>query len=136
MPKMKNNKAVALLLVIGTIFVIVAFTVTILRTISDESRLTHHKVSRIQAYYAGLAGINYAYDKIRRGDWPLGLASTYTAKELTTIDPSQFPSSIRNVEIKITPRGSTLPNTIDLCSPPGTSTDDVCISVTVNFLYQ
>lgn len=47
----------------------VTLTTVILRTISNQSRLTHHQVTRIQAQYAAKAGMILAFDKLRKGIW-------------------------------------------------------------------
>jgi len=62
-----NKKGVVLLLVVATILVFVVLSGAILATISNQSRLTHHQVSRIKAYYAGKGIMNYAQDMLRRG---------------------------------------------------------------------
>ncbi|MFH0762392.1 MAG: hypothetical protein V1925_00695 [Candidatus Omnitrophota bacterium] len=64
-----NKKGVALLLVFAIIIVVVILANVALRLILNQSRLTHHQVSRIRAYYASLAGMNLALEKIRLGEW-------------------------------------------------------------------
>jgi hypothetical protein len=59
------RKGVALLLVLGTLMVVLVLAGIILGIVSSQSRLTHHQVSRIQAYYAALAGMNLALENLR-----------------------------------------------------------------------
>jgi len=66
---MRDNKGVVLFIVLGLILVVVVLAAVILSIISSQSRLTHHQVTRIRAYYAAKAGMNLAFDKLRRGDW-------------------------------------------------------------------
>ncbi len=63
-----NKKGVILFIVIGVIMVVAMLSIVILRIISNQSRLTHHQLSRIQAQYAAKAGVLYALDKLRRND--------------------------------------------------------------------
>lgn len=50
--------------------VVSVLATVILRIISNQSRLTHHRVSRIQSQYAAKAAVIYALDKLRRNDDP------------------------------------------------------------------
>jgi len=63
-----NKKGVALLIVLGMLLIVTSLVAVILSIILSHPRLTHHEASRIQAYYAALAGINYAIEKLRLGD--------------------------------------------------------------------
>jgi len=85
MPKSKKN-GVVLFIVLGVIIVVTALSTVILRILLNQLRLTHHQVSRIQAHYAAKAGVVYALEKIRIGDWSAG--STCTESSPCTIDPS------------------------------------------------
>lgn len=80
MLKIKHqNKAAALFITLFMIMVVVILSNIILSIMLNHSRLTRHRVSRIQAYYAALAGINYALDRLRVGTDPLfPAAGTYT----------------------------------------------------------
>lgn len=66
---LRQNKGVVLLFVLGTILITVILANVVLRIMLNQSRLTHHQISRIRAYYADLAGMNLALEKIRLGDW-------------------------------------------------------------------
>lgn len=70
-----HEKGVVLLIVIATIMVIVILSGAILSIISSQSRLTHHQISRIKAYYAGKGIMNYAQDMLRQGIWVADAAS-------------------------------------------------------------
>lgn len=63
-----NKKGVVLVIVLGTLLVVVSLATVILSIILSQARLTHHQTSRIQAYYATQAGMNYALEKLRLGD--------------------------------------------------------------------
>jgi Tfp pilus assembly protein PilX len=64
-----NKKGVVLFIVIGVVMVVAWLSIVTLRIISSQSRLTHHQLSRIRAYYADKAGMNLAFDQLRTGAW-------------------------------------------------------------------
>ncbi|MBU0709913.1 MAG: hypothetical protein KJ793_04270 [Candidatus Omnitrophica bacterium] len=70
MDKLNSQKSgVALLIALGTVLMVAILGLVFLRHISSSSSLTQHQVGRTQAYYAAKAGLNYAYDKLRKGEW-------------------------------------------------------------------
>jgi Tfp pilus assembly protein PilX len=72
MPKRKTNKrGVVLFVVLAIILVVAILSSVVLKAVTNQSRLTHHQVSRIQAYYAGKGVMNYALDMLRKGTWAL-----------------------------------------------------------------
>lgn len=91
MPQSKiNKKGVAMFMVLATILVVVVLANVVLSIISNQSRLTRHEVSRVQAYYAAQAGLIYTMEKIRIGDWPFsGGTDRYYCMELVAGDSGQ-----------------------------------------------
>ncbi|MBI4981861.1 MAG: hypothetical protein HZC15_01750 [Candidatus Omnitrophica bacterium] len=71
MPKKrcKNSKGVALIIVLGVLLVITILANVILSLISSQSRVSYHQLNRIRAYYACLAGMNLAVNKLRTNTW-------------------------------------------------------------------
>ncbi len=67
MPNYRKKGAI-LFIVIAALLMVSILATVILRIISNQSRLSHHQVSRIQGQYAAKAAINYALDKLRRND--------------------------------------------------------------------
>jgi Tfp pilus assembly protein PilX len=65
---LKNTRGVAIFVVFITIIMVIIFANVMLTMMLSHARLTQHQLGRIQAYYAALAGINYAFDRIRAGD--------------------------------------------------------------------
>ena len=103
-----------MILILGVILVVVWLANIALVLISSQSRFTHHQVSRIQAFYAAQAGINYALERIREGDanWIPASGETIT-KDLCNqsscdVEDSEIPFY---VEISIGPPGSGPGNT-------------------------
>ena len=120
-----NKKGVALFMVIGTILVAVVLSNILLRFISSQYRLTHHQISRIQGYYAAMAGINYAVDNLRTGAWTVN--SCLEAAGGCDLNDNGFPNTINQpVTIIIRPAGSA-----GCESPPGQAI--ACISATANY---
>jgi Tfp pilus assembly protein PilX len=118
-----KRRGVVLFVVLATILLVVILSGVILKIISSQSRLTHHKVSRIKAYYAGRGMMNYALENLRTGAWaanPPGGASKYAchrgcidtlpgSPDYTIPNDSDIPYRI---QIRIYPRDSALSNTV------------------------
>jgi len=66
---MKSRRGITLILILAVILVVVWLANIALVLISSQSRFTHHQISRIQTFYAAQAGINYALERLRLGDW-------------------------------------------------------------------
>lgn len=126
-----NQKAVAMFMVLGTLLVVVILANVILNLILSQSRLTHHQVSRIQAYYAAQAGVNYAIEELRSGDWAMPATGASYTRTLCPagcdITESDLPHSVSRVDIVIFER--TAPG----CTPP--TGVPVCINVTATYTY-
>jgi len=123
-------------MVLATLMVVVVLANVVLTIIASQSRLTHHQVSRIQAYYASMAGINYATEMLRSGnaDWPLPAADesyTRTIRHSGSTPPdineSDLPLQVQNVTITISGKD------IAGCDPP--SGVPVCLSATADYTY-
>ena len=67
--KLNDKKGVVLLLVLGTTLIVVILANVLLNIMLNQSRITEHEIRRIQAYYATLAGMNYALEQCRTGNW-------------------------------------------------------------------
>jgi len=63
--KKMKDKGVALFIVLATLLVVTLLAGVILNIVSSHSRLTHHQVSRIKAYYAARGIMNYVFEKMR-----------------------------------------------------------------------
>lgn len=132
---MNNSRGMALFIVLGIFFIVVLLANITLGIISSQSRLTRHNISRIQAYYAALAGVNYAYEMMRTGAWPVpsGASPDYysicrTGSSCNYTDPD-LPASISDGKVYITIYRSGAAN----CAPPaGTA---ACISASVDYTY-
>ena len=111
-----HKKGVVLLIVLGTLLVVASLATVMLSLILSHARLTYHQTSRIQAYYATLAGMNLARENLRNGTWTTG---SYTlCKSGCTVNDSDIPYS---VAINI--------------AALGTSIDGVGRSITVTSTY-
>jgi len=117
---MRNNKGVALYLVLSVLIVTVLVANLFLSLVLSQGRLTHHKVSRTQAYYAARLGMNYAIEMLSRNEWTTG---DYTICKGTTCSKNEpdLPSSVRFVNVSVS-----APDASGLRA----------VNVTVDYLYQ
>jgi Tfp pilus assembly protein PilX len=130
----KRIKGVALVLVLATILVAVILGTAIIKLMSSQARLTHHQLSRIQAYYASQAAINYAREKLRTGAWVPGTDCNTTTSlcnagtvGLDLSPTGDFkPNSITAMSLVITPSG------VGSC---GRTDIKACISCTATYTY-
>lgn len=115
----RNKDGVILFIVMAVIIVVSVLATAMLSIIANQSRLTHHQVSRIQAQYAAKAGVIYAMDKLRRNDnptcWPnTGTYTIYmrrTAGAACDIVETSLPVSIQDVAITVDVPGSGISGT-------------------------
>lgn len=63
------NKGVVLIMVLATVLITFILTDIVLTIVKGHYDITHHKTSRIRSYYADMAAMNLAMDKLRRGEW-------------------------------------------------------------------
>ncbi|MGA2775457.1 MAG: hypothetical protein ABSE81_05290 [Candidatus Omnitrophota bacterium] len=123
-----GNKGIVLFIVLMTVILVIILGNIILGLMFGQNRFTHHKVSRIQAYYAGLAGIRYADEMLRTNvsTWiPTPDISTATVagricRSATTcagypqtndILDTTLPGSVNKVDITVWGMGSGINNT-------------------------
>ncbi len=128
---MVNNSkksGVALFFVVLTVVVVLVLAVVILTTMSNQSRLTHHQISRIQAYYASIGSINYAMDMLRVGagsGWTT--ASCPGPAGCTMPADATMPNTIISRKVFFVPAGT------GGCNPPGGT--GICIQATTDYTY-
>jgi len=105
-----SKKGIVLALVVSMVLIVSVLIGVALRIVSNQSRFTHHQVSRIQAYYASMAGINYAFEKLRRNEWPQPTSgyNIYTLGSTGGIVETEFPHSVHMVTIAVAYRGTYL----------------------------
>ncbi|MCM8791624.1 MAG: hypothetical protein NC826_00490 [Candidatus Omnitrophica bacterium] len=98
-----SNKSVALVYVLGVLVAMMAIASLIITIFLSQFRLSHHHTSRMQAYYAAMAGINYAFEKVRTGQ--IGPTQAYNY----TLHDEDFPVTVRNknVYIEVAPYNTT-----------------------------
>jgi Tfp pilus assembly protein PilX len=108
---MLNKKGSILFIAIGVIMVVAVLSTAMLRIVSNQARLTHHQVSRIQNIYAIKAAIVYATDKLRRNDDPLWPATgpNYVrtmCRSGCDINETDLPISVERIDITVFHPGS------------------------------
>ena len=111
-----NKRGIALYLVLSILLVVVILANVVLSLINSQSKLTHHQVRRIQAYYAAQAGINYALENLRLNNTSWMTTTTpitkYMCKANNTAIPEcnpagiiedSLPTTIRYIQINVGP---------------------------------
>ena len=145
MAKIKRENGIVLLIALASVLVVTILANVILNVMINQSRLTHHKVSRIQAYYAALAGVNLALDKLRRADdqivWPMpdSTNQSYVRRMCRAsgtgcdiIDPT-LPAVVRSIDIVVSANG--FAGTQGPCLNPPNDVP-VCVRAKVNYSPQ
>jgi Tfp pilus assembly protein PilX len=132
-----NNKGVVLFVVLGVIIIVTTLSTVILRLMLSQSRLTHHQVSRIQAQYAAKAGMVFALEKLRTGDWVAGANCTEGSPCTMTFSSGDFVPAVlvspsNGVSIIIR-QPQTVNSSLPCYDPPGGSD---CVSVTATYTYS
>lgn len=116
----RKRQGIALFIVLGIIMVVVVLATVILRVTSTQSRLTHHQIERIRAYYADKAGMNLAFYNLNKGNWspPASGVRYYCingAVDSVTCTATVTDATIPyNVQIAVYPQNSGLNQTIKL----------------------
>ncbi|MDD4894423.1 MAG: hypothetical protein PHW54_03820 [Candidatus Omnitrophica bacterium] len=131
-----GKKGVVLLIILVALLVVVTLAAVVVRTILSNARFTHHQTSRIQAYYAGMAGVNYALQMIRAGSWVVGTScvsgcSIKTLFAATDFKPPIFVTSANDIIITI----RSYPDSVYCPSSYNLPANTGCISVKVNYTY-
>lgn len=121
----RNQKGAALLIILGALLVLVILANAAISIILSQSRLTHHQVSRIQAYYAAFGAINYAFDKLRTNSDPVNWPSPATSYSRTfcrsgcTVNDVDLPAPINQITVTVAALGQagclTTPNNVPVC---------------------
>jgi Tfp pilus assembly protein PilX len=112
-----KTRGVALYLVLAVLLVVVILSGAVLTLISSQSKISGHQVRRIQAYFAGQAGLNYAFEQLRLNNtsWIPNTTSPITmlmcgsanCPGTPNVTEADFPSSIRSVTIVLGPWNAT-----------------------------
>lgn len=146
---MLYNKGVVLYIVLVSILAALVIASSILNLLLSQTRFSQHGTSRVQAYYAARAGLNYALEQLRIGGSPASgwyytnpadnscpaNAADCTAGGCSMPTDSDFPSAvIQPVKIVFMAPGSqcTVPNLTDPTHP----TKRVCSAPANTFCIQ
>lgn len=120
----RRRSGMALYLVLAVLIVTFIVAGMSLNLVLSQSRLTHHSVSRVQAYYAAKLGMNYAIEMLSNNDTTWSSAGTYTiCRSGCTHNETDLPGSINDISVIVGALGSGLEGTRNL-------------TVTVNYTYQ
>jgi Tfp pilus assembly protein PilX len=148
MPKLPSSRnGVVLYMVLVSILAAMVIASSILSIILSQARLSLHETNRVQAYYAALAGANYAIEKLRTGNWTYNTSSDNSCPVNVNdcnaggcpLKDTAFPNTInQTVRIVFLPKGTqcTLPGpppSKRVC--PSDISTDFCIESTATYTY-
>jgi Tfp pilus assembly protein PilX len=89
----KGEKGVALFLILSLLMVAAVLAGVIMNITLSHFELTRHKVQRVKAYYAALAGMNLAFEQLRTGAWSGN--NTYTlCSSGCTVNDADIPYTV------------------------------------------
>lgn len=131
-----NKKGIVLFIVLGVVLITATLAAVVINLVLSHYRFTHHQFSRIQAYYASMAGINYAIEMLRIGPVAGGWVSTDCPSPGGCPIPndSQLPPSIQQpILIILTP--SCAPGPGCNCPTPPAPAGGACISARTVYTY-
>jgi Tfp pilus assembly protein PilX len=120
---LSKQKGIALLIVLTSVLITALLANIIFTIILNQNRLTKHRVSRMQAYYAAQLGVVYALDMLSSGHWPFSPGTYYIKRGATDcgVDPncvreSELPNTIKNITINLQLEPSGTINLINITS--------------------
>ncbi len=64
-----DKRGVALFITLAAVAIVIILANVVINIMSTQGRLTHHQVTRIQAYYAAQAGMVYTLEMLKNGTW-------------------------------------------------------------------
>ena len=94
-----DKRGVVLFIVIMSIIIVSILASVVLTIVLNQFRLTHHQVSRTQAYYASQAGVNYAIEKLRLGAANWTSTGAFTRRMCWTTTGCSSPGDILEVDL-------------------------------------
>ena len=121
-----NKKGAIFLTVLGTILVVVVLANVVLHLILNQAKLTHHQIARIQAYYAAQAGLVYAWEQLRAGDYTIAARNCESGCDVPITQSDFKPFTLTQAKVFIIPEGSA-----GCLNPPQGS--NACISSEVTY---
>ncbi|MFA6358141.1 MAG: hypothetical protein WCY09_05695 [Candidatus Omnitrophota bacterium] len=126
-----NKKGMILFIVVAVIIVVSTLAMVILRTVSNQARLSHHQVSRIQAQYAARAGMIYAFEQLRTGTWKFSPNSCPDSAGCAVVD--DFGPSVKTVKVIFCPSGAICAGSSVACRTPAGF--NFCVNTVVDYTY-
>ena len=136
-----RQKGAALYLVIGTLIIVLILARVILAVVLSQTTTSRHHSTRIQAYYAAQAGMNYALEKLRTGAWYYNSDvdnSCPNASGGCDVEEPEFPPSIltfgstnKSFRVIFCPSGTICAPSVQACSPP--EGYNFCINISVKY---
>jgi len=85
-----KKKGIVLVIVMGIVVIIAFLCLAAAYFLSQQARVAEHKIRRMRAYYAAMAGVVYAFDKARNGALPVGNSSVKVGNATYGYPPGGF----------------------------------------------
>ncbi|OPX30758.1 MAG: hypothetical protein B1H08_00885 [Candidatus Omnitrophica bacterium 4484_171] len=85
-----RKKSIVLVIVMGIVVIITFLCLATAYLLSQQARVAEHKIRRMRAYYAAMAGVVYAFDKARNGILPAGNSSIKVGNGIYGYPPGGF----------------------------------------------
>jgi len=89
-----RKKGIVLVIVMGIVVIIAFLCLATAYLLSQQARIAEHKIRRMRAYYAAMAGVVYAFDKARNGALPVGSSSVKVGNGIYGYPPGGFTVNI------------------------------------------
>jgi len=70
-----RKKSIVLVITMGIVIIITFLCFAAAFFLSQQARVAEHKIRRMRAYYAAMAGVVYAFDNAKNGTLPVGHSS-------------------------------------------------------------
>ena len=134
---LRTKKGIALYIVLTTILIVTVLANIVIRMMLTHARVSRHELSRTQAYYAGLAAMNWARAQLEVGNFfcnPAINTNSCRAPAGCVFNDPALPNTIRSVRVIFCPAGQNCLGGTNLpCNPQTGST--FCIHVVTDYTY-
>ncbi|HNX80676.1 MAG TPA: hypothetical protein PKL77_00820 [Candidatus Omnitrophota bacterium] len=128
-----RKKGIALFMVLMTILIVSLLANIVLNMMLGQGRSSRHQISRTQAYYAGLAAMNWARANLQSGRLTYApVNSCPNNVPCVFVDPNgALPPSINNVRVIFCPANANCQGDRNTCRPPNGI--DFCIQAITDY---
>lgn len=129
-----GERGIVLYMVLLAIFIALLLGASVLGIMSSHTRLTHHQVSRIQAYYVAKAGMVYTLEALRTNAWTV---SSCPPPAGCDVDDPTFPPSVINPNTGASGFNVIIraPGAVGCTYPGSTPAGAACINIKADYTF-